>query len=138
MDEFEPAVDVEPTRPGLIAHLKIRPVSVGDGAARVEMTVGPEHLRSRGIAHGGVIATLLDTTMGRAVGSKAGVGSDLVTAQLNVHFVRPARLGDTLVSTAMVEHSGRRTAVARGEIRSAEGRLVATATATFLYINIEG
>jgi acyl-CoA thioesterase len=57
-----------------------------------------------------------------------------VTVQLNANFIRPAREGDTLVATGELTHSGRRTAVAVGEVRTAEGVLVASGSATFVHL----
>ena len=57
-----------------------------------------------------------------------------MTAQLNVHFIRPACEGETLVASAEVRHAGRKTAVAQGEVRTEAGALVATASATFVYL----
>jgi acyl-coenzyme A thioesterase PaaI-like protein len=58
----------------------------------------------------------------------------LVTIQLNLNFVRPARVGDILHATGQVLHSGRRTALSRGEVRNASNSLVATATATLMFL----
>ena len=104
------------------------------GFARLEITVAERHLRTRGIAHGGVIASLLDTAMGVAVSSKVPVGCFPVTAQLNVNFIRPAWHGESLHIEGKVRHSGRTTAVAQGEIRTDSGVLVATSSGTFSFV----
>jgi uncharacterized protein (TIGR00369 family) len=93
-------------------------------------------LRTRGIAHGGVFAALLDAAQGMAAASVAPQGSDVVTVQLNVNFIRTATLGERLTATAKVQHSGRRTAVTAAEIRTSSGQLAATASATLLYLPI--
>jgi len=102
----------------------------------VELVVGEPHLRSKGIVHGGLFATLLDTAMGWAAGTTAPPGFDVVTVQLNVNFIRPARPGETLVASGQIQHAGRRTAVARGEVH-ADGHLAATGSATFLYVQLD-
>jgi uncharacterized protein (TIGR00369 family) len=89
-----------------------------------------------GLVHGGVYATLLDTAMGWAASTLAPQGQDLVTVQLNVNFIRPCREGETLVASGEVVHSGRRTAVARGEVRTAAGELAATGSGTFMFVMI--
>jgi acyl-CoA thioesterase len=105
-----------------------------DGHARLELTVEDSHLRTRGIAHGGVIASLLDTAMGVAVSTKTPEGCFPVTAQLNVNFIRPAWNGEKLAILGDVRHSGRTTAVAMGEIRTDSGVLVATSSGTFTFV----
>ena len=37
-----------------------------EGKSRYELSLGPDHLNRRGVAHGGVVASLLDTAMTRA------------------------------------------------------------------------
>lgn len=116
--------------------LEIRPLSAAAGHAEFQLTVQNKHLRTLGILHGGVVATLLDTAMGYAAGTLCPDGQTLVTAQLNLNFTRPALEGETLSVVGDVIHGGSRTAVTRGEVRRPDGGLVATGTATFLYIPI--
>ena len=108
--------------------------AVGDGAGRLILAVGPEHLRTLGIVHGGMIATLLDSVMGLDAGSRTPEGFYVVTVQLNVNFIRPAWPGETLIATSVMKHEGRSTAVAQGEVRTDAGALVATGSATFCYV----
>jgi uncharacterized protein (TIGR00369 family) len=106
----------------------------GDAAGHLVLDVKPAHLRTLGIAHGGVIATLLDSVMGMNANRSSPADHYVVTAQLNVHFIRPAFEGESLIASAEVRHSGRKTAVAQGEIRTTNGELVATASATFVFV----
>ncbi len=98
------------------------------------MRVDNQHMRDLGIMHGGVLATLLDSVMGMAASSMAPVGHFAVTVQLNLNFIRPAWEGETLLAEAEVMHSGRQTAVARGEVHTEAGSLVGTGSATFMYV----
>ena len=122
------AADAAP--PHFVERLGVR----SDEEGRLVVRLGPEHLRSLGIAHGGFVATLLDSVMGRDAGKQAPAGHYVVTAQLNVNYIRPAWEGETLLASAQLRHKGRKTAVAQGEVRTASGALVATASATFLYV----
>jgi uncharacterized protein (TIGR00369 family) len=105
-----------------------------DEDGRLHMEVRAGHLRTLGIAHGGVIATLLDSVMGLTATQSSPPDHYVVTAQINVHFIRPAFEGETLVASSEIRHTGRKTAVAQGELRTAENALVATASATFVYV----
>lgn len=118
----------------LLATLEIQPIAAAGGESKLKMRVSEKHLRSLGILHGGATATLLDTALGYAVMSVVSEGQHAVTAQLNVNFIRPASEGDLLEATGHVVHRGRQTAVANGEVRTAGGALVATATGTFLFV----
>jgi uncharacterized protein (TIGR00369 family) len=125
-------------RPGEGYHgllgLTAEPDPEHPGQEAVVLTIGPEHLRTLNILHGGVVLGLLDTTLGKAAGTTAPSGHYTVTAQLNVNFIRPAWEGETLRGTAEIDHAGRRTAVVRGELRTTKGDLVATATGTFMHL----
>ncbi len=109
-------------------------VSSSNGRATWKLVVRDSHLRTHGILHGGMAAVMLDTAMGRAVTTLCAAEQSAVTAQLNVNFVRPARSGDELLATGEVLHCGRQTAVTRGELRTADGTLIATASGTFLFV----
>jgi uncharacterized protein (TIGR00369 family) len=114
--------------------LQTGPIEAGDGKARLELAVRQQHLRPLGIMHGGVVAALLDTVIGVAAFSQAPADHYAVTVQLNVNFIRPAWEGETLLATGEVLHTGRQTAVGRGEVRNAAGILVASGSATCMYL----
>ena len=134
MTQSPSPLDSDPRRGPLLDLLNMRSESVSPGRSRIVYEVGAEHLRSRGIAHGGIIATLMDTALGLAASSKAPDGLDVVTAQISVNFIRPAWAGERLVASAEVRHSGRKTAVVTGEIHTEGGSLVATGSATLVFV----
>ncbi len=105
-----------------------------DPEGRLTLEVRAGHLRTLGIVHGGVVATLLDSVMGMMAHRSSPADHYVVTAQLNVHFIRPAFEGETLIASSVVRHHGRKTAVAQGEIHTTGGALVATSSATFVYV----
>jgi acyl-CoA thioesterase len=117
-----------------LSSLGVEVVERLDGRAVLRLKVDERHLRTRGIAHGGLLSTLLDTAMGIAVSTGTPDGSFAVTAQLNVNFVRPAWDGEVLETTGLVCHRGQQTAVAQGETRTAKGVLVALSSGTFSYV----
>ena len=118
----------------LLETLGIQAISACSGEATIRLVVDDRHLRTLGIVHGGVTATILDTALGYAVTSVAPEGFHAVTSQLNVNFTRPAQAGERLEAVGRVLHRGVRTAVASGEVRSAGGDLVALATGTFHFL----
>jgi len=121
-----------------LGQLGVRLLSRDAGFASLGVTIDTPHLRSRGIAHGGMIATLLDTAMGAAVSTRTPEGMFAVTAQLDVKFIRPAWCGEEVRADGEVCHYGAQTAVARGEIRTADGVLVAISTGTFVFVRDSG
>ena len=63
-----------------------------------------------------------------AMKSEAG-GAEIF--DLKVNYISPSGPGDRLTATASVVHAGRRTVVTECRIDAPDGRLVATASATF-------
>ena len=114
--------------------MRLPPATISPGAARMEFTVQDVHLRLGGIVHGGVYATVLDTVTGYAAYSVAPPGHEVVTMQLNLNMTASAKLGETVVATAKVLHTGKRTAVISSELRLADGKLLATGTATMFFV----
>ena len=127
-DEFN-GLD-ESHRLGFLERLGVRL----DESGHLLLEVRAGHLRSLRIAHGGVIATLLDSVMGIQAHQSSPPDHYVVTAQLNVQFIRPAFEGETLIASSQVRHAGRKTAVAQGELATSDGALVATSSATFVYV----
>jgi len=126
----------DPTRDGLAQLLGIEPVEWGGGRSELALVVDERHLRNMPILHGGVLATLLDSALGIAASTVSPPNRLAVTAQLNVNFIRPAFPGERLVATGEVQHTGRQSVVATGEVRCDSGQLVATATGTFLFTDL--
>ena len=125
-----------PSGDQLVELLGIEPIAWGDGRAELALTVADKPLRNLPILHGGVIATLLDSALGVAANTVAPNDRLTVTAQLNINFIRPAFPGDRLIATGQVQHAGRQSVVANGEVRCDNGQLVATASATFLFTSL--
>jgi acyl-CoA thioesterase len=78
--------------------LGMRLLSVGPGTAEVAMEVRADMVNGHGMAHGGLVATLADSTFALACNSH---GPPTVAAGFDVEFLEPARLGDLLVATAV-------------------------------------
>jgi uncharacterized protein (TIGR00369 family) len=116
-------------------HLRLSAITVKGTTARLELLVEEIHLRSGGVVHGGIFATLLDTVTGYAAYSAAPKGAEVLTIQLNMNMTATARQGDTIIATASVVHSGRRTAVVTGELRLPDGKLLVTGSGTFFFVD---
>ena len=95
-----------------------------DGRTRLRLVLRPEHANNLGIAHGGVICTLLDVALGTAARLKAG--RPVVTLDMQTRFLAPGR--GTLIAEGRVTRAGRSVTFCEAEIRDAQGELVASAT----------
>jgi uncharacterized protein (TIGR00369 family) len=106
-------------------------VETSDGLAVVEMTAAEDMANHSGFVHGGMISTLADSAMGRAVRTiKPGVVRAM-SFDLKLNFINAARIGESLRASGHVIHAGRRTVVTECRVEGKGGRLVATASATF-------
>jgi uncharacterized protein (TIGR00369 family) len=88
---------------------------------------------SPGQPHGGILFTLLDTTMAWAVLSALEPGYSCTTVDLNIQYTQPAR-GDSFSCIASLVHKTGRTAFVRGEIRDLTGQVTALAQGSFRII----
>jgi acyl-CoA thioesterase len=79
------------------AGLGMRLVDVGEGTARVELTVRDEMVNGHGIAHGGFVFSLADSAFAFACNSRNQV---TVAQACDIVFVAPAYRGDLLVAEA--------------------------------------
>ena len=103
----------------------------GEGMAVVEMTPTEDMANHSGFVHGGMISTLADSAMGRSVRAlKPGV-IRAMSFDLKLSFIGAAKIGEKLRATGRVIHAGRRTVVTDCRIEGKDGRLVASASATF-------
>jgi uncharacterized protein (TIGR00369 family) len=114
--------------------LGIEPVEVDHGQASARIKIEHRHLRTLGLMHGGVLASLMDSSLGLAAWSAAPPDHTPMTIQLNVNFVKAVPLGETVTAASRMQHLGRHTAVGHAEARMSNGQLVGTASATFLYV----
>jgi uncharacterized protein (TIGR00369 family) len=93
--------------PGVTDTLVIEAVT--DRHARVRMVVPPERLRPGGIVSGATLMSLADTAVWVAVLGVVGRVAMAVTADLTMHFLRPAPPGD-VIGEARLYKVGRRLA----------------------------
>ncbi len=104
---------------------------VEDGHVRFEGTPPFGALNPSSAVHGGWYGALLDSALGCAVMTKMPKGSVYTTLEYKVNITRAIPLGVCVHCDAWVDHAGRSTAVAHGEIRGAEdGKLYATGSTT--------
>jgi uncharacterized protein (TIGR00369 family) len=102
-----------------------------DGRAEGRATLGKPHEGPPGLVHGGVVATLLDHVLARAV---RATGKGGLTATLTVTYRRPVPLGVPLLATAEAGTTeGRRTA-ARARLVAEDDPATTLAEADGLFV----
>ena len=77
--------------------LGMKITNIGPGRATLTMKVQPHMVNGQRIAHGGFIFTLADSAFAFACNSH---NQKAVAAQGDITFIKPGKLGDTLVATA--------------------------------------
>lgn len=106
-------------------------VTVDPEAGTVEMsfTATEQFLNPFGAVQGGLLAAMLDDTLGPALVATLGPGESAPTTDLHVQFLRPARPG-RLVGRGRIVRKGRDVGFLAGELVDDTGEVVAVATAT--------
>ena len=98
----------------------------------IELTLEPRFQGWDGVAHGGIVCTILDEVMAWSV---IGRGTWGVTARLNVAFRRPIRTGHAIRATGRVVAEHRRASRTAGEVVDVRtGEVLATAEGTFIAV----
>jgi 5-carboxymethyl-2-hydroxymuconate isomerase len=108
------------------SYLGIEIERMENGEAVAKLRLASHHRNRRGVVHGGVISSLLDTALGAAVVSAIPKEWWCATTSLSVQFLE-GRSDGVLKAHGNVLRRGRRVAFAGGEVRDEVGRLVAAA-----------
>lgn len=116
-------------------HIQLEEVFSENGHSQIKCHVFENLFNFSGFVHGGVLATLIDASIGSAVRSTLDNQSS-ATVDLNVKYIRPGK-GNTLIAKASLSHKGRTLAVGTSEIFDENNRLIAIGTATFMILNKE-
>jgi len=102
-----------------------------DGAAIADLALSSQWEGPRGIAHGGIVSTLLDEAMAKAA---AATGLKTMTAELRVHFRQSATAGERLQLRGWVVRQERRLIETEATLVAADGRERAHARAKFVVV----
>jgi uncharacterized protein (TIGR00369 family) len=120
---------------GFNAELGFRIAEWRADFARFEMTLEDWHLNRSGVVHGGVLATLLDATLGFC-GIYTGVpgrARRAVTLTMTTSYIGQAKSG-VLSCSAQRRGGGKTIFMATGEVRDEAGNLLALGEGTFRYV----
>ncbi len=125
---------------GFIAHFRKSPVTDPweplfsrideQGVVEIGVCLATPHCNSRGMAHGGLIASLADNAMGLTYARSLGQPTGMVTVNLNIDFVAAGQVGEWLQISPRLIRSGRKMGFVDALITS-NGRTIARANAVF-------
>jgi uncharacterized protein (TIGR00369 family) len=99
------------------------------GWVRIGFTARPEFLNPAGFVQGGILAAMLDDTMGPAALVMTEGRGFTSTIDMNVSFLAPAKAGP-LFGEGKVIQLGKTVAFLQGELRDEAGTLIARATSS--------
>lgn len=121
--------------PPMAETLGFGAIEVEEGRATFAIEPAFFHYNLSGVAHGGLVLTLLDSAMGCAVHSTLRPGVAYTTLEVKANFVRPLTASSGHVRcTGTVVHGGRTVATAEGRVVDADGKLYAHGTSTLLVV----
>ena len=83
----------------------VGPVLASPDGDMLALRVGTHHLNQSGSAHGGLLASLVDSAMGRAVRAESGTDA-VATVSLTTDFLGPVEEGQLIVAHTEVERAG--------------------------------
>jgi acyl-coenzyme A thioesterase 13 len=105
------------------------------GKMRVSLEVRPEFTNPGGILHGGAIAGFIDEVIGFTTFSLKKNGF-YVAMNLNVDFLRPGVLGETIIAETEVIKDGKNVAHIICNVYNQAGKLIAKASSNLMLTQI--
>jgi uncharacterized protein (TIGR00369 family) len=129
---FWQVIDGVQPPPRVAATLGIQFTAIDPDAGTIETTfqARPEFTNPAGHVQGGMLAAMLDDTMGPALAATLGPGQFAPTLNLNVSFERPGKVG-AITGRGRVLKRGADVCFLAGELFQ-DGKRIASATATAL------
>lgn len=116
---------------GFNSQLGIEFLGLDGGWIRIRLQADERHIHEQGYVHGGVILSLLDVVMARAVRHALGAETYAPTIELNASFLRPLRQGP-VNARARVVNAGRRLLRVEGEVLNSDQKLSAIGRGSFV------
>ncbi len=110
--------------------------TLGDGTAQMSLTIDDKHLQPLGIAHGGVIASLMDSVTWWAARAALGfeMNHPMVSVDLKLNYLSALKPGPA-IARATCKKAGARLCYSVGEILDTRGRLVADGASTLMIVS---
>ena len=103
-------------------------ISYGEEACIVEVPVRDFMFNPQGTLHGGVVALVMDISMGHLI--RHGTGRAGITLEMKIQYLRPAGIGRIRCEGRYLKR-GRRVSYLESRWADEEGGLLARATATW-------
>lgn len=100
------------------------------GIVSYSLSINKSHLATPVAVHGGVVASLLDATVGvGALSAVCEVGKVVSTVELSISYLSPSFLNDQLTATSELVKLGHKLIFMEAKVVNQNGALIAKATA---------
>jgi len=117
------------------AFVGARMEAMEEGYVRLSLAIGPQHTNPHGVMHGGVVTTLMDSSLGAALSRLRGDDArerPHATIEMNTSFLSSARPGDEIVVEGRVVKLRRTVAFGEAEARRrSDNEIIARGRFTF-------
>lgn len=105
---------------------------ISPGELEYKIEIDESHLATPFAAHGGVVASLMDSTLGICALSLVCAEDKIVaTVEMKLNFLAPIRKGDILIGKSKLVSKGNRIIVTEADIFNQDGVLVSKGMGTF-------
>jgi acyl-CoA thioesterase len=101
--------------------LDVKVVSIGLGSCTLRATIHGQMLNGFNILHGGISYSLADSALAFASNS---YGFKCVSIDTSISHLRPARVGDTLMATAIERHRGKTVGIYEVTVTNQDGKSI--------------
>ena len=110
-------------------------IAIEEGKTTIELTVRKDMTNPLGTLHGGMTACILDEFIGMTV-YLLDKEHHYTTGSLNVNYLRPARVGDTIFAEVEVVRNGKTIVFVSANLLNDKKELIAHATSNMVNTNL--
>lgn len=101
-----------------------------NGATTLQLDLAQKHMSRANRVHGGVLFTLLDSALGRAIINALPEGRGCATVEIKVNYFRPIQSG-RVTARGWKRELTKSLGYAEGEVLNEAGKVLARASGTF-------
>ena len=134
LEKMQAIVREELPHSTMFKTIPMKVVQAEEGKVVFNAIANEKHLNPQGGVHGGFAATVLDSATGCAVHTLLGAGVAYGTIDLNIKMIRPVPRSTNLIAEGTVINISKSLGISDGILKSEDGKLYATSTATCMII----
>lgn len=135
--DFEATIRASFARQGLMGTLGAWLVEVTPGSVTIEVPHAKKITQQQGFFHGGVAGAIADTSGGYAALSLMPPGSEVLTVEYKINFIRPA-IGPLIRAKGDIVRAGKTLLIARIDVScGSENALEVCAIAQATYMRLD-